>query len=192
MKRLRPKHSAEKLAEIYSTPHDYEEFWDHRIRADITVGVGVALLERRIQNSSIDIVDLSCGNGRIARYIGDTRRLGDKVILGDFAPGYEFTGPIESTIHFLNDYSDSMLILSETLEHLDKPERILEVARRKCDYLLLSTPIDEPHNSKNEQHYWSWSVDDIKGMLRNAGWEPQIVNELYLPTYYDFMIMGCS
>ncbi len=188
MKRLRPAHSPERLAEIYDAPHQSNLWLDHNARIESTIAVGKFLMTYYDPWAPV-VVDLSCGDGQIATEVAKTH-LGweGRLHLGDFAPGYPITGPLEQTIKEIPDAD--LFILSETLEHLDKPLEALASIREHTSMLLMSTPIDEPLDSNNEQHYWSWSVDDIDHMLRAAGFTPAVKSLLYLPTYYDFQIVG--
>lgn len=187
MKRLRPTPSDEELRELYTRPHDSTYFKDHRARITATIAVGEFMLEYR-DPWSPQIADLSCGDAKIATELNRVHN-SHRLLLGDIAPGYEFHGKIEDTIHQINPVS--MFVLSETLEHVNDPVRVLLDIREKTDMLLLSTPIDEPEDSSNVQHLWSWTTDDIENLLRLTGFNPVVKNFLYLPTYYDFQIWGC-
>lgn len=189
MKRLRPAHSQEKLREIYGQPHESQMWDDHNARVEATVAVGKFMLTHYDPLAPI-IVDLSAGDGKIARALASTHEGGeDRLVLGDFFSGYPVVGAIEDTIKNFVDID--LFVCSETIEHLDDPLNFLLDLRPRTSMLVLSTPIDEPANSGNEQHYWSWSVRDMELLLRAAGFNPVVKNLLYLPTYYDFQIWGC-
>src|SRR5207253_9358794 len=76
--------------------------------------------------------------------------------LGDIAPGYDHCGPIEETIDHLRWDKADLFILSETLEHLNDPDRVLRQIRNRTDMLKLSTPVVED-NDYNPQPVWGWS-----------------------------------
>ena len=116
MRRLRPAHDAATLASIYAQPHDANRWEDHRQR----VAASIAFIEARSKRYAGTIADLSCGNGAIARGVAFPD---DTVILGDFAPGYDITGPIEQTIDDIPHVD--LFICSETLEHVDDPALVL-------------------------------------------------------------------
>jgi hypothetical protein len=107
--------------------------------------------------------DLSCGDGAILNAL---QIHGDRY-LGDYARGYQFTGPISETIHFIP--AVDVFVCTETLEHVDDPAGTLKLIREHTeDTLILSTPVnawDDP----NEEHYWAWSESDVEAMLFDAG-----------------------
>lgn len=179
--RLRPKYIDEQLQEIYDKPHQHETWQDHRQRVQSTIALAHWFLP-------IDsVADLSCGDGYIIDHIG--ARLKYK---GDFAPGYDFTGPIEETIDKLPPVD--LFILSETIEHLDDPDMVLSKIRKKTKYLILTTPKGEK-NDGNPQHYWGWEKEDMFNMLRLAGFNPEVYQELEFtdPTlFYTYQMWGCS
>lgn len=180
MKRIRPKWSDEELARIYAVPHNHHNWLDHEVRVGVTLGV--ARLYGRVESAA----DLSCGNGWLLDRIDAKWKH-----YGDFAPGYSLTGPIEQTIHQIS--AVELFILSETIEHVDDPELVLSLIRAKTDKLILSTPLDESLSSANEQHYWSWTADDMRELLTSAGFTVDIYNELQLNHYeYDFQIWACT
>jgi ubiquinone/menaquinone biosynthesis C-methylase UbiE len=177
-KRLRSKHTEEALKRIYSKPHDHNNWHDHLIRVEATKQVAKWMFEGQY------VADLSCGNAEIARSLN-----AKYTFLGDFAPGYQFEGPIEKTIKELPDVE--MFICSETLEHLDDPDFVLKEIRKVTNKLILSTPMDN-WNDPNEEHYWAWSKSDVEVMLRLAGFSPEIFMSIELPNYlYNYQIWGC-
>lgn len=190
-KRLRPAWSRQELDEIYQAPHDhYTAGTDHWLRVSLTAEVGNWML--RTHQDVLDalrIADLSCGDGDIARDLCQ-RWSEPELILGDYAPGYELQGPIEETIHEIPPVD--IFVLSETLEHLNDPDWVLSEIRRKSRLLVMSTPINEPVNSSNGQHYWSWDQDAVTMMLESAGWYIDTRVDLNLKSYYSFQIYGCS
>lgn len=184
--RLREKHSDEELRRIYAVPHDSSHWTDHHLRVDTTIQVG-----KWMQPESV--ADLSCGDARIARGIQGSMSI--QVYLGDYAPGYSFTGPIEETLHQIPEVD--LFVLSETTEHLDDPDAVLRLIRTKAAKLLLSTPDGEGITSPdpgNEQHYWGWTSDDMGEMLGATGWTPQVhqsINFFDPGLFYNYQIWGC-
>jgi len=170
--RLRPAHSPEKLAELYAVPHRHDWWPDHRLRVAETIGVG------REMGVPPVIADLSCGDAVIPRALADRTghtRGAARVILGDIAPGYEFCGPIETTLRSLTHVG--LFIFAETAEHLDDPDAVLALIREKSDALLLSTPLGET-DGRNEEHYWGWDESGVREMLEKAGWRPDIYRDV--------------
>jgi len=178
--RLRPPCTPDELVEFYSTPHDHTRYPDHTLRVEHTVSLAKDLC--RLTGTGPRLVaDLSCGNATIPR------ALCDQPVLGDIAPGYPLTGPIENTVHLV-DYAD-LWVLSETAEHLDDPDRVLTLIREKASLLVLSTPLAEFDN-RNPQHYWGWDQDGVRDMLKTAGWEPVVWSTMIQPNA-AFQIWGC-
>lgn len=126
--------------------------------------------------------DLSCGDGAILNAIEATDRL-----FGDFAPGYEYQGPIEQTIHHVDPVD--VFVCCETVEHLDDPDLVLEAIRGKTDWLVLSTPVDA-WDDTNPEHLWAWSRAGVEAMLHTAGFTPHAYEVLDFrargPQFYCF------
>lgn len=185
--RLRPKHSDEVLRQIYATPHDHTQWADHLLRVEVTTKIA-QWVARQKGLSSFSMADLSCGDAAIANAVGSQIRH-----LGDFAPGYQYTGPIEKTIYQIPDVD--MFICSETIEHLNDPDEVLYQIGQKAQTLIVSTPVGETNDNprdENVEHYWGWDIVDVVDMLENAGWEVIVSNVLELPGWtYDYQIHGC-
>ena len=187
MKRLRDKHTSEKLREIYPKPHDHTRWWDHRLRVAVTADLANALVKGH--RGPVDaLADLSAGDGTIQSFVPANRR-----ILGDYAAGYEYTGPIETTVHLIPPVN--LFICCETLEHLDDPLSVLKAIRHQTEKLVLSTPV-ENWEDQNEEHYWAWSRSDVDNMLHEAGFKVEIYTALdfrmHGPEYYQFGIWAAK
>lgn len=162
--RLRDKYSDSELGRVYAAPHSHQEWYDHRVRVDATIA-----LVKNLEGFKT-VADLSAGDATIINALDIPVKY-----VGDFAPGYEFTGPIEKTIHQIPKVD--LFICSETLEHLDNPDLVLSDIRNKTDWLVLTTPNGEA-DTNNPQHYWGWNTKDMQDMLFVAGFEPHILNVL--------------
>lgn len=154
--RLRPAHKADTLASIYATPHNHSKWNDHKLRVALTAQFAY-LLTGPVDTAA----DLSCGDGVILNAL----RVGTRY-LGDYAPGYPITGPLEDTIDQLPMVD--LFVCCETLEHLDDPDLALKKIRGKTKALVLSTPVDA-FGDRNPEHYWAWSRDAVEVMLAAAG-----------------------
>lgn len=186
--RLREAHDLATLATIYDAPHDHTKWDDHVLRVDVTVNLAMWLMR---DQRDYELADLSCGDADVATrvYAGDQPRCA-RTWLGDLAPGYQFTGPIEQTIKEIP--SVDLFLLNETLEHLDDPDLVLRLVRDKAERVVLSTPVDE-RGTTNVEHYWGWGVEDLRDMLRQAGWQPVIWQQLAFRDYgYTFQLWGCE
>jgi hypothetical protein len=176
MKRLRLPMDAEELARAYAAPHDHAKWSDHVYRVDRTIAFA-----REYLGAVETVADLSCGSGAIAR------ALVESPILGDLAPGYDYSGPIEETVQAV-PYVDAF-VCCETLEHLDDPQSALNAIRLKAGRLILSTPV-EAWDDNNPEHYWAWSREDVEGLLAAAGFSVDAYDEVW--AFYRFGLWGCS
>lgn len=130
------------------------------------------------------VIDLSAGDGVIARQASHRLSNVEEVILGDFveSEGFDYQGTLEETLPKLGhrEYQrPSLYILSETLEHLDDPGEALRTIRGYADQIVLSTPCNE--TIPNPEHYWAWGVSDIAGLLEESNWQPLEYSFLEFP-----------
>lgn len=179
--RLRPAYTPEQLASLYAKPHDHTQWVDHLIRVDVTIAIA-----RGLAGQPVTAADLSCGDAAIVKAL-DPRRS----YLGDYAPGYELHGPIEETIHEIPRVD--LFVCSETIEHLDDPDKVLKEIRGRAASLVLSTPVD-CWNDPNPEHYHAWDREAVEEMLTAAGWQVAYYNALDLRPLtgaYCFGIWAC-
>lgn len=179
--RLRPAYGDGDLAQVYAAPHQHAVHADHQLRVAVTIQVAHALA-----GPVVSAADLSCGDAAILKTLRVQRRY-----LGDYAPGHEFTGPIESTIGQIPPVD--LFVCTETLEHLDDPDTTLKAVRGKTAGLILSTPVDA-WGDDNPQHYWAWDRAEVEAMLSAAGFTVALYNELDVRPAggaYSFGIWGC-
>ena len=205
--RTRDYPNARELAAMYARPHDANEWGPgHALRQRATVDLAVT---HSGDPWDIDTVaDLSCGNGYIAAEIvrwTDIDPAVDpahgwhraKLILGDLAAPdprrttwpaqFSMVGPIEETIHDLPIVD--LFVCSETIEHLDDPDRVLGLIRGHARQLIVSTPIGEAFHP---EHVWVWDVDAVEAMLEAADWRPLERVELHLPGTFSYQIWRCT
>ena len=178
--RLRPAYSEEELARVYETPHQHSQWADHRLRVTMTIAFATWFKD---VNS---VADLSAGDAAIINAI-DAR----EKYIGDFAPGYEFTGAIDDTIDLIPKVD--LFICSETVEHLDNPEGTLLKIRTKTKAIIITTP-DGENNTDNPQHYWGWDSAGVRELLEATGFKPVIFNTLKFEDpalVYDYQFWGC-
>jgi hypothetical protein len=166
--RQRPAWRPDQLAEIYAGPHDHRVLAPgHDLRMERTIAIA-----RAVYRAASSVADLSCGVGTVAEALG-----APVVILGDFAPGYPFHGPIEETIDEIPHVD--VFICTETLEHLDDPDMVLRKIRGKASALVVSLPICEvPEDDANGEHYWAFDREGAEAMYRAAGWEPALYEQV--------------
>jgi hypothetical protein len=175
-KRLRPTPTKAELDRLYAQPHDHRQWDDHVYRVDVTSAIAHNMLPQ-----GGTVADLSCGNALVARRLQESHNA--HLILGDYAPGYQHTGPIEQTIREIGPVD--LFICCETIEHLDDPDAVLAEIRQKTRRLVLSTPDGEVDDS-NPEHVWGWDAEAVEKMLRSAGFVPDIHSTV------DLRMAGCT
>lgn len=179
--RLRQAYPDADLARIYAKPHDHTQWLDHKVRVQVTAAFAGAL-----SGHVPSAADLSCGDGAILKAITAESRH-----FGDYAPGYPYVGRIEATIEQIPRVQ--LYVCCETVEHLDDPDVVLKAIRQKTQNLVLSTPVDA-FGDTNVEHYWAWGREAVETMLRAAGFDPVVYNELDLRPGggdYSFGIWWC-
>jgi 2-polyprenyl-3-methyl-5-hydroxy-6-metoxy-1,4-benzoquinol methylase len=185
IKQLRKFHTAEELATIYPEPHDHAIYGrGHSIRVNTTIQLAK---DMAYQVNAKSVADLSCGNGAIAKALNI-----DATILGDYANGYQYSGPLENNISKIDDVD--LYICSESIEHVEDPGSVLKSIRQKSKALVLSTPIDAWYDT-NEEHYWAWNRQDVETLLKNAGWSPDVFIMLDTTVFgepYIYGMWGCK
>lgn len=185
IKKLQEFYEPEKLAKIYPEPHNHVIYGrGHGMRVNSTIELAK---DMAFQVGALSVADLSCGNGAIAKALNIKT-----TILGDYAKGYEYSGPLE--INLLNIQDVDLYICSESIEHVENPSLVLDLIRKKSKTLVLSTPIDAWHDT-NDEHYWAWNRQDIEELMKNAGWTPDIFIMLDTTVFgepYIYGIWGCK
>lgn len=169
-RRLRAAHPPEVLRTVYSEPYDHTHHSDHLLRVAASIELARWLAATHHLTSA---ADLACGDGAILDAIADdipTRYYGDLV----GGPHIE-AAPIEESAPRCPPVD--LMILTETLEHLDEPDAVLKVVRTKAAWLVVSTPVGA-FGDQNAEHYWAWDRVDVEAMLTGAGWTVTFYGEL--------------
>lgn len=183
--RLRPAYSTEQLRHVYSHPYSHRQWQDHRLRINQTVAVGQWVAQLGGLTSG---ADLSAGDGWVLTNLRLSRK-----IFGDLNGMWDISGRIEDTLPELEPVD--LFICTETLEHLDEPDKILSTIRTKAKVLLLSTPVDA-WSDPNPEHYWAWSKDGVEEMLNQAGFHTFVYSSVDFralgPEYYQFGIWAAQ
>ena len=185
IKKLREFYTQHELSEIYATPHDHAIYGrGHGIRVNMTIQLAK---DMAYQAEAKSVADLSCGNGAIAKALNV-----EKTILGDYAKGYEYSGPLEVSLKKIENVD--LYICSESIEHVEDPSSVLKLIRSKSQTLILSTPIDA-WGDTNDEHYWAWGKQDVEMLLKNAGWTPDVFVMLDTTVFdepYIYGMWGCK
>lgn len=155
--RLRPAWSDAEMAAMYAEPHDHR-LWGRGHGERVEQMIELAKLA-----NAQSVADLSCGNAAVAKSLDLPE---ESTYLGDYAPGYQFTGPIEQTLNEIGEVD--LFVCGETLEHLDDPDGVLSLIHQKAKSLVLSSPI-ENFDDTNGEHYWAWDAEAVVDLLDQAG-----------------------
>jgi len=179
--RLREKYTDAELSAIYDKKHEHTKWNDHRLRVSSTIA-----LAQWVADEVKSVADLSAGDASVITALDAETKY-----IGDYVPGYEFTGALEQTLELIPNVD--LYICTETIEHLDDPDSVLRQIRQKSKMLILSTPIGES-SADNPEHYWGWNDEDVELMLRDAGWKPRAKQNIYFQGiyHYDFQTWLCD
>lgn len=163
--------------------HRYPHGYMHKIWPDHVerVAASVDFIQRHtadlVWTEDTLVADLSCGDAAIAG--GVRERCGGRLYLADLVDGMQAdahggldaVGPIHLTVHQLDTGEADLVVLSETIEHLEDPEAVLRLLRPKTHHLFVSTPLGETGDD-NPEHYWGWDVEGVYDLLTDTGFEP--------------------
>lgn len=179
----RPVDEAAYYSRIYPQGYRHDKWPDHVERVVASVG-----MIRKYVNGYSSVADLSCGDGAILRALSQAGMV-NRLILGDlnrvpdpalalWRQGSRYLdvsallpGPLPDTLEQMPEPVD-LFVLSETLEHMADPDALLRRLTQVSTYLFMSTPVEEPREYGNLEHYWSWGTADIAEMLNDSGWTP--------------------
>jgi len=118
------------------------------------------------------LADMSCGDARVPRSLAEYS--GIEPILGDYTPGYAYTGTLQETVPKLPVVD--LFVSTNTVEHLNEPDEDLKLIRQHCNKLLLACPIDE--HDAGGQHLWFWTREGVEDMFTAAGFRQEAYCEL--------------
>lgn len=203
--RLRPGRGGD-AGELEFYSHRYPHGYTHQRWPDHVerVAASVDFIVRSIPPETLlyggVVADLSCGDAAIAG--GVRAKTGCRLVLADLVDGgqadavmqLDCTGPLEQTAeHLLADGEADLVVCSETIEHLDDPERVLRLLRPKARHLFVSTPLGETTDD-NPEHYWGWDAEGVYDLLTDTGWTP-VACERFSPEFagspYTFQFWMC-
>lgn len=179
-KRLRNLSQDEKN-ELYTKKYDHSQWDDHIYRVQRTISIANSFLQDLKCHPYI-VGDLSCGDGAIVNGLENVKT----AYLGDLTPGYQFEGPIEETIKEIPPVD--LFVCTETIEHVEQPEKLLRQIKKKAKYLLLSTPNCE-YVDDNPEHLWAWNHFAVRYMLEvSARWIPVECQRFKADVGYEYQV----
>lgn len=202
MKKLREFYNQEQLKDLYKNGYDHTTSIQHKLRVALSIQLAVWTINRwNLQR----VADFSCGDGHIISELIRSKNV-TEAIIGDFAQvnvdkvreNLGINEDVKISYH-VGDISQllsnvekdiDLFILTETIEHVEDPEKLLYELSKKVRFLILSTPIDE-QDAGNPEHYWGWSNEEMNTLLIDNAWEPIISNPLHFKEkalVYDFQL----
>jgi hypothetical protein len=167
IRRLRPYPTLAELEKLYVMPYDHTRWEDHRKRVRCSIDVMHKRLLPAFGMGKIQrVADLSAGDGTIVHSLKD---IAPTIIEGDLVPrkGLTRIGPIEETIQTIEPVD--LFVLTETIEHVENPDRLLATIRDMTTWLFLTTPTGEVDGVTNPEHIWEWDVEGMGSMIEKAG-----------------------
>lgn len=183
----------------YQVRRSNDAWRDHQARTLVTASLVAWLKPTRA-------VDPACGDGSILMtadrlypiqhaHFGDISEPNIAHLIG--ATGYKGRGwsfRMADAIATVSEAPPSdVIVLTEFLEHIEDPDRILSLAKSKARYLVASSPVmRDGQVDDNPEHLWMFDRAGYQGMLVKAGWNVQQYTWLAFPTMYDFGIWVCS
>jgi hypothetical protein len=63
-----------------------------------------------------------------------------------------------------------LIVMTETLEHLLDPHRMVREAAKHCKALICSSPADEAAGSADPVHVWAWDEPGYYALVAQNGW----------------------
>ena len=137
----------------------------------------VALAVQDVPRPLTKIVDLGCGDGGLLSLLTEVPLAA--AVGYDFQPsnavGWAERGVIAYARHFVDEwpaipYAD-VYVLTEVLEHLADPHRMVRRVRERGAQLVCSSPWTESYESHDECHAWAWDQEGYAKMLTDEGFQ---------------------
>jgi 2-polyprenyl-3-methyl-5-hydroxy-6-metoxy-1,4-benzoquinol methylase len=181
----------------YQVERSNEQWVDHQARALVT-GALIAW------QKPTSVLDPACGDGSIV--LASMRHHNpDKVYLSDVSiPSISRLVDKGLPAHIIaraDDIYDAlaraprvgMVVLTEILEHVEDPERILRLARETSGMLVASSPeMRHGQVDTNPEHLWMFDGFGYNEMLADSGWTATHKTHMSFPDLiYDFGIWVC-
>ena len=179
----------------YNVLRSNEQWDDHRLRTIVTAST-IAWLKPQT------VLDPAGGDGSIlakADLMYDINR----IIFGDissknceYVKQYGWETHCDDVDDTLEDHDSSgidVIVLSEILEHLENPDRTLQLAANAGHKLVASSPcMREGQYDDNPEHLWMFDAEGYQTMLETNGWNIIQDTRLKFLTTYDFQIYVCE
>jgi hypothetical protein len=170
VRKLRRFHSADETRKLYATSYDHTHWAEHIERVIKTRKIAQDLIDTYALRTA---ADLSAGDRSLASELQGL----DMLETSDLSTG---TNIVEG---LLTLSPVDLFICTETIEHLEAPWSVIELIAQRTNWLVLSTPLDEPAETGNWEHYWSFTKQDIENMLAQSGFTDLSVSYLTRPAW---------
>lgn len=125
---------------------------------------------RKINPASIS--DLGCGDGGLLSVV--QKQTSIPCWGYDFCPanaeGWEERGVTAEFADVFNDDNfvprwGELVVVTEVLEHLAEPHRVVEWIARNAKYIVASSPKDETPGGPCDSHIWAWDWEGYEDLL---------------------------
>lgn len=181
----------------YQIARSNDSWPDHIARTNVTAGL-IAWLK------PASLLDPACGDGSID-LMADRMYPIRKMVLADISvPSIsqlkDRSLPPTVTLK-VSDIDEVMrtnerfdvIVLTETLEHLEDPDGVLRRAHEKAAYVVASSPeMRSGQADNNPEHLWMFDGDGYFQMLQGTGWHPFHKTHMAFPGLeYDFQVWVC-
>lgn len=179
----------------YQVARDNKTWTDHIARTLVTAG----LIAWQKPSS---VIDPACGDGSIVLAADGIHSIG-RILFGDIgalncqrlttAGRLVHHGSIEETLSIgVGGYD--MVVLTEILEHVEDPDALLRLARKRALKLVASSPEMRPGQvDDNDEHLWMFDHEGYQEMLGDTGWRVIQKTKLKFPGLtYDYGIWVCG
>jgi len=179
----------------YQVVHRSDLIRDHVHRALLTAStIALSLPET--------VCDPACGDGHILDIAYRLHPFGMTYLSDISAPAIAGLSPSFPHVKRVADIYEGieasplvdLIVLTESLEHMEDPDAILRLARKHARKLVASSPlIHESRTDTNPEHIWQWDAIGYQEMLEQAGWNPDTFAAFkVIPTYYEFQLWSAT
>jgi 2-polyprenyl-3-methyl-5-hydroxy-6-metoxy-1,4-benzoquinol methylase len=148
------------------------------------------------QSTAKAIVELGCGAGDICGAFQDEALVmgidvSEKAIetARERFPNGQFS---LNRADMMYPMSTGILVLSEFLEHLEEPRELVNRWAKRCEYMLISHPLNEPLDSglSAGEHQWSFDIGDFHGWFSDNNFQLLEEQEFAMGSYTCVMGIG--
>lgn len=172
----------------YDVLRNNAEWPDHLVRDQVTLGI----IKSLGLGASFSAVDPACGDGFLIRSLEDEDRLAPDSWWNDISQK-NYDAMLEKTGWTDEDYGPQdivdclntiegrqggvpadLVILTEILEHVEDPVKVLQAASSVATNIVASSPLTQKDQTDpNPEHLWMFDEAEYVALLRDGGWMPR-------------------